>query len=187
MTWSTPTTSPAEHLQSGDASGVWQLDPATSSITFAVKHFWGLMTVKGRFGELEGTVEVSESGAIRGSLAVRAESLDTGIKKRDKHLRSAAFFHVGEHPTITFRIDDVVMVDPDLAHVTGALKAAGESQPVRFDARLETTAAGISGSDRAIVDARAVVDRTKHGMTWSPMRMAAKMATVTLHLVFARS
>jgi polyisoprenoid-binding protein YceI len=178
--------SPADLLQSGGASGTWQLDPAPSSITFAVKHFWGLMTVKGRFGEMEGTVDVSETGAARGSLTVKSESLATGIKKRDGHLRSPAFFHVGEHPMITFRIDDVVMVGPDLAQVTGALTAAGKSQPVRFDARLEATAAGPCGGDSAIVDARAVIDRTKHGMTWSPMGMAARVATVTLHLVFAR-
>lgn len=38
-------------------SGSWRLDPENSSIEFHVRHFWGLMTVKGHFDRYDGTID----------------------------------------------------------------------------------------------------------------------------------
>jgi polyisoprenoid-binding protein YceI len=38
--------------------GAWRLDPARSSVAFHVRHFYGLMTVKGEFADYEGTLIV---------------------------------------------------------------------------------------------------------------------------------
>jgi polyisoprenoid-binding protein YceI len=44
MTTST-STSPVADI----ATGAWRLDPARSSVEFHVRHFFGLITVRGRF------------------------------------------------------------------------------------------------------------------------------------------
>ena len=36
-------------LRAGTAAGGWTLDPQASSVQFAVKHFWGAVTVQGQF------------------------------------------------------------------------------------------------------------------------------------------
>jgi polyisoprenoid-binding protein YceI len=77
----------------GSAAGTRQLDPAASPVTFAARHFWGLLTVRGQFDQLDGTADVSQTGSVRGSLTVAAASGDTGNANRDQHLRSAGFFH----------------------------------------------------------------------------------------------
>ena len=74
------------------ATGSWQLDRAHSSVEFHVRHFYGLMTVKGRFERYAGTIDLSDNPAV--TLTIEADSLDTKHKKRDEHLRSKDFFDV---------------------------------------------------------------------------------------------
>ena len=86
------------------AESVWEIDPAHSTIEFAVKHMM-FTTVRGRFKEFKGTVRADETNPDRSSVEVEinASSLDSGSPDRDGHLRSADFLDVENHPTITFR------------------------------------------------------------------------------------
>jgi polyisoprenoid-binding protein YceI len=55
---STPNTLP--HQRSSQAiSGRWRLDPQRSSVEFRVKHFWGLVTVKGQFHDYHGQLDLT--------------------------------------------------------------------------------------------------------------------------------
>ena len=78
----------------------WTLDPARSSVALRSKTMWGLVTVRGWFGELAGNAEILPGGAARGRLEIGAASLDTKNAKRDRHLASADFFNAAEHPSI---------------------------------------------------------------------------------------
>ena len=102
---SDPSTDPA--TTSGGAvtplpAGEWTLDPDKSSAEFAVKHFWGLITVRGHFNAIEGELSIDPAGAVAGELRINAASVDTGNKQRDKHLRSADFFGADEHPQVVY-------------------------------------------------------------------------------------
>jgi polyisoprenoid-binding protein YceI len=147
-----------------------------------VKHFWGLITVRGHFERFEGTAVVSAEGATTASLSVDADSVQTKNARRDKHLRSADFFDAANHPTMTFAATQVDLVGDDRIHVRGELTAAGQTHPVEFDAALTASSDAATGQ----VDASFVIDRTNFGMTWSPLRMTASDVTVTVHLEFAR-
>jgi polyisoprenoid-binding protein YceI len=109
----------------------WNVDTDASSVEFAVKTFWGLGTVKGRFDRFAGTYDVGRDGAEI-ELTIDADSLDTGNRTRDKHLRSADFFHVAEHPQVRFTS---TRVRPSLngeIDVEGELEAAGKTVPLAF-------------------------------------------------------
>jgi polyisoprenoid-binding protein YceI len=84
----------------------WVVDPERSTVEFSVKHVWGLSTVSGRFARFDGTYIEGDYGASI-ELDVDAASLDTGNKRRDRHLRDIAFFHVEQHPRVRFTSDDV--------------------------------------------------------------------------------
>ena len=72
-------------------TGTWAADTAHSSIGFSVKHL-GIATVRGSFGEFEGTLEIGDdlilgflagqsrvrSGGLR-QLAARSDRLDRGF------------------------------------------------------------------------------------------------------------
>ena len=79
----------------------WSIDDCESFVEFAIKTFWGLTTVRGRFDRSDGTYEVGPSGT-KIELTIDADSLDTGNGTRDKHLRSNDFFGVDEHPHVRF-------------------------------------------------------------------------------------
>jgi polyisoprenoid-binding protein YceI len=170
-------------LQDGAAVGVWDLDPATAVLEFQVKHFWGAMNVRGRFGAVTGRVEVAASGTVSGSIEAQSASLDSGSGARDKHLRSADFFDVENHPTVQFSVASVEALGDAALRLTGDLTAAGRTQSLTFDATLSDATA-----DHFTVDGRVSVDRRAgFGMNWSPLGMASATAVLVVHATFAKS
>jgi polyisoprenoid-binding protein YceI len=179
MTESHPATA---KLHSGELQGRWVLDPAASTVEFRVRHFWGAITVRGWFDRLTGEGSVEPGGAISGQLTMDAGSLNTKNSRRDKHLRSADFFDVENHPTVVLRATGEA--DPEAVGqiaFNGTLEAAGRSEPVSFTAQAEE-----SGDNSVTLRADLVVDRTVFGMTWSPLGMAAQEATGTVVARFVR-
>jgi polyisoprenoid-binding protein YceI len=122
------------------AAGTWRLDPERSSVEFRVRHFYGLMTVKGRFRRYRGTLDLSRRPAIE--VVAEASSLDTGNARRDRHLRSADFFDAEHHPHVRF-VSEAAVLDGDVLEVRGGLHAAGHEIPLRVDAHLRPAVGGL--------------------------------------------
>jgi polyisoprenoid-binding protein YceI len=170
-------------LQPGAAVGVWELDPATCVLEFRVKHFWGAVTVRGRFGAVTGRVDVDASGTVTGSIEAQSASLESGNRQRDKHLRSADFFNVENHPTVVFKIGEVHPTDDDGVRITGDLTARARTQSITFDARLSDVTL-----DHFTVDGEVSVDRREgFGMNWSPLGIASSTAVLVVHAQFAKA
>jgi polyisoprenoid-binding protein YceI len=153
---STNTTPAAGELTSGS----WRLDSARSSVEFHVPHFYGLMTVKGRFERYQGTLDLSARPAVK--LVIDAESLNTNQKRRDKHLRSDDFFDVANHPEVRFEAD-VATLDGETLKAEGELYAAGKHIPLDVEATVTKVGEGFE------IEATALADQRALGMTWSPM------------------
>mgnify|MGYP000896080838 CR=1 FL=1 len=85
-------------------TGTWKIDPAHSNINFAIKHM-GLSTVRGRFDEFSGTIVADAANPAKSSVEVtiRTDSIDTDVKMRDDHLKTADFLDTAKYPTITFK------------------------------------------------------------------------------------
>ena len=162
--------------QTQDQLGVtrWRLDPAASNAEFQVPHFWGLVTVRGHFERLDGWLEIDESQQ-RISLTIDAASLHTGSGKRDKHLRSAAFFDTQNHPEVRFRSTSGSGAGEDRLSVEGELEVAGERLPLRLDPTIHQT------DHQLDIEATTTVDQRLLGMTWSPLGMTRTPATLTVH------
>jgi polyisoprenoid-binding protein YceI len=144
----------------GLTTGTWRLDPARSSVEFHVPHFYGLITVKGRFDRYTGTLNLS--GRPAAELVIEADSLDTKQNKRDAHLRSADFFDVANYPHVRFETDAATL-NGDKLKVRGRLHAAGKHIPLDVDATV--TPAG----DEFEIEASALADHRKLGMLGAPM------------------
>ena len=65
----------------------WNVDRTRTTVEFEVKHLWGLHTVRGRFRSFDGAYIVGPGGSEI-ELTIDAASIDTGVAKRDEHLRS---------------------------------------------------------------------------------------------------
>ncbi|MFG2353513.1 YceI family protein [Streptomyces sp. NPDC048521] len=163
-------------------TGLWQLDPAASTVQLRNKTFWGLSTVKGTFTAVRGEGEVKPDGSATGTLTLDAASLDTKNAKRDTHLRSADFFDADNHPEITFAVTGADRLDGDAVRVAGRLTVRGVTKPLSFTGRLVEV-----GVDALVLEAEFVVDRTQFGIAWNQLGMVAKSATVTTRLRFTRA
>jgi polyisoprenoid-binding protein YceI len=140
----------------------WVVDPARSTVEFRVGNWWGPTTVVGHFSRFDGSYTVGLGGrAIE--LIVEAESLETGNRRRNKHLRSSYFFDVESHPHVRFTADDVTDGDEGTLHVRGELEAAGRK------ARLLLDAAVREFGDELEVEATSLVDQRLLGMAFSPL------------------
>ena len=139
-------------------NGRWELDPKRSTVEFRVGNFWGLQTVKGRFENYHGRLDLSADPAIE--LTIDAASLDTGHRKRDKHLRSADFFDAAKTPQVRFVSESVVPQDGTLT-VRGSLFARGRSIPLELDAEVRRV-----GEELGIKAATSAPHR-ELGMTWN--------------------
>jgi polyisoprenoid-binding protein YceI len=164
-----------------DATGHWQLDPAGSSVEFHVKHFWGVITVHGRFEKLDGEATIDGDGNVSGRLTIDANSLTTRNRKRDEHLRSADFFDVKNHPTVTMTLQELAPDGESAFRAQVALKAAG--RVLLLEPRIEVAS---ETSDTVTLRSTFVVDRTAFAMTWSPLGMASREARGEVTVRFVR-
>jgi polyisoprenoid-binding protein YceI len=180
MTGST-TPGATSQLADGTVAGSWVLDPAGSTAEFRVRHFWGAITVHGTPGPMSGQATVSPDGMTTGRISFDARSLDTGHKQRDKHLRSADFFHTDEHPQAVLTVTSARPAAPDSLECQGTLDAAGHVRPVTFTAHIQEAT-----GQAVVLTAELRVDRAEFGMTWSPLHMASMAALGTVKARFAR-
>jgi polyisoprenoid-binding protein YceI len=149
----------------------WELDPAHTTIEFAVKHMM-FTTVRGRFKSFAGTVQIDERNPdnSRVDVTIDAASLDTGVADRDNHLRSADFLDVEKHPAIVFHstgIDGAHDKEGDRFRVIGDLEIRGTAISVTLDATFEGAGKDPWGKQRAGFAARTEIDRREWGLRWN--------------------
>ena len=182
MTESGQTASAAaqELLKDGQLAGSWALDAARSEIGLKSKSMWGMLAVKGVFREVTGSGTVSAAGDVTGTVTVAAASVDTKMKKRDEHLRSADFFDVASTPDITFTAEQVTPSGEGVT-VAGALTVRDRTRPVSFPARVT-----VLDGTQVDLDGELQVNRSDFGLTWNQLGMVSVHNTITVHAVFTR-
>jgi polyisoprenoid-binding protein YceI len=118
------------------AAESYTIDNGHSTVLFHTKHL-GISEAYGRFNKIsEDSALVFDADLAKSSirLVVEAESVDTGVPDRDKHLRNADFFNSKEHPEIAFE-SKKISGKPEALEVTGELTFLGVTKSVTAKAR----------------------------------------------------
>src|SRR4051812_37555386 len=77
----------------GQAADEYALDGMHTGVNFKISHL-GLSWTYGRFNDVSGSFTIDESAdKCAFSLTIKADSLDSGNKKRDEHLKAPDFFN----------------------------------------------------------------------------------------------
>ena len=144
----------------------YTVDTAHSHASFRIRH---LMTrVDGRFSGLTGTVaydpQAPQASAVE--VVIPAASIDTGVERRDDHLRSADFFEVEKYPTLSFKSVAVEAVSPTSLQVTGDLTIKDVTQRVTVPFEILGTMPYRIG-EKAGFEATFTIDRKAYGVTWN--------------------
>ena len=170
-------------LADGKLAGSWTLDGAKSSVGLRTKSVWGLVKVKGVFSQVAGEAVISAAGEATGTITVAAASIDTGMKKRDDHLRSADFFDAAKYPDISASISSVALSgDGGDASFSGTLTVRDQTRPVTINGKVSA-----QGADEITLDAEVPVNRGDYGMSFNQLNMMSKDNIITIHAVFTRA
>ncbi|MGC5568548.1 YceI family protein [Streptomyces sp. FR-108] len=151
------------------APGDWEIEPTHSSIGFTARHI-GMARVRGRFNTFAGIVRVAENveqSAMH--VVIDAGSIDTNVRTRDGHLKSADFLDVDRFPTVEFYSDRFTHRGGSRWGVTGALSLHGVTRTVTLDTEYLGVGNGTEGEVRAACRASAELRRDDFTMSWQSM------------------
>jgi polyisoprenoid-binding protein YceI len=150
-------------------SRTYRIDKAHSEAIFQVRHL--VTKVRGRFTDFEGTIDYNEGNPEQSSVnfTVQATSIDTAEPDRDKHLRTADFFDVEQHPTITFRSKRITRRGGDNFDVTGDLTMHGVTKEVVLPVAHLGKAKDPWGGERVGFEAETTLNRKDFGLNWNAM------------------
>jgi len=150
-------------------ASTWNIDPDHSSIGFKVRHLM-VSNVKGTFGKVQGVVNVDDQDVSRSHVNVTIDtaSIETGVAKRDTHLRSPEFLDVAKFPTMTFASTRVEKNGTNGLKVTGNLTLHGVTRAVVLDVEGPTGQSKDPwGNFRRGASANTTINRKDFGLTWN--------------------
>lgn len=147
----------------------WVIDPSHSEIEFKVKHLM-VTNVKGSFKEYEASIYTTSDNFMTAEIDcwIKAASIETGSADRDKHLRSADFLDVENHPQINFRADTVENVDSDGSYeLWGNLTIRGLSKKIKLDVEFGGIVKDPWGNEKAAFSIHGKINRKDWGLNWN--------------------
>jgi len=118
------------------ANETYKFDRSGSTIGFTVHQYLG--TTHGKFTRFDGRIDLDREHPEKSSVAARIDvrSVDTGIKKRDDHLRSPEFFNVARFSEITFKSHSVKQTGQQSGDILGDLTMHGVTRPITLHVKL---------------------------------------------------
>jgi polyisoprenoid-binding protein YceI len=148
-------------------TGTWTVDRAHSNVGFAVKHM-GIATVRGEFGEFDGTLEIGDDlSTAKAHGTVKAASVDTSEAQRDDHLRSPDFFDAEQHPELSFESTQIEALDNEEFRITGKLTIHGITQEIVLHADYQGTDVDPWGNQRVGLEVTGQLSRGDYGMKFN--------------------
>jgi len=155
---------------------------------FAVKHLV-VTTVKGRFRELEATLNIDEANPENSSVEAKiaVASVDTNVEARDADLRSDNFFSAQRFPYISYRSRHIERLDEKRFRLTGDLSIRGVTKEVVLYGEYEGQIDDPYGNKRASVTATTEISRKEFGIRWNQMiesggAVVGDNVKITLHI-----
>jgi polyisoprenoid-binding protein YceI len=144
----------------------YTIDRAHSEAAFQVRHI--LTKVRGTFRDFAGTINFDKAKPENSTVEfrIKATSVDTGIQKRDDHLRSPDFFDVATHPEIVFKSTKVVAKGGNKFDVTGDFTLHGVTKPIT----LPVTFLGeqkFGKGTKAGFETALTINRKDYGLAWN--------------------
>ena len=145
----------------------WVFDPGYTTVEFVIRNLW--FKVRGRFRDLEGQIVLDESDISRSSVnaTIKVDSVDTGKKRRDAHLKTAEFFDVEKFPDIQFKSTSVRRGrDRDSLELNGDLTIKDKTVPVALSVNEMDRSRSPNGEEFVYYSATTELDRSAFGINY---------------------
>lgn len=146
--------------------GSYPIDTMHSKVGFEVSHLV-IASVSGTFKTYAGQIEVAEKFTDSKVTAdIDVKSIDTGVEKRDDHLRSADFFDVAKNAKMAFK-STAIKGTQEKFEMTGDLTIKGITKKVTFDGKFLGTVIDGYGNQKIAFNASAKIKRQDFGLKWN--------------------
>jgi polyisoprenoid-binding protein YceI len=151
------------------AASTWTIDPDHSNVQFKIRHQM-IANVIGGFGKVKGVITFDEKDMSQSAVDVTIgiDSINTGVAKRDEHLKSAEFFDAAKYPTMTFVSRKVTSSGKGQMEILGILTIRGISREVVLDVQGPTPEIkDPMGNARRGASATTKINRMDFGIAWN--------------------
>ncbi len=144
-----------------------KIDDSHTSVGFSVKHLM-ITNVKGEFKIFKGNLDFDHKNkTFKGfNAVVQTESIDTGIEKRDKHLRSKDFFLTAKYPEMAFVMKSF-QKDDDEGKMIGNLTIKGITKNITFNVEDIGTIKDFKGINRVGFTLKGKINRHDFDLKWN--------------------
>lgn len=143
------------------------LDDVHSNVGFSVKHLM-ITNVKGEFKKFSADIDFDYKtktfNVFKGE--VQTQSVDTGIEKRDNHLRSADFFLTEKFPKMTFVMKSY-KGEGEEGKMLGDLTIRGVTKTVTFNVEDLGIIKDFEGNNRVGFTLKGKINRQDYGLKWN--------------------
>lgn len=150
------------------ATQKWISDPTHSELQFKVKHLM-ISKVTGSFNDFTVQAETDSEDFHNAAVSAKVQmnSIVTGQKDRDNHLKSADFFDVEANPTMEFSSSRLEKKDDDEYVLHGDLTIKGITKPVQLKLEFGGTAVDPWGNTKAAFSIDGKISRKDWGLTYN--------------------
>jgi len=143
------------------------IDKGHTDVGFSVKHLM-ITNVKGNFKDYNGALDFDYKSKTFNSLeaTIKSASIDTGIEKRDNHLRSDDFFASEKYPEIKFKMKSYKS-DGDEGVMVGDLTMRGITKEVKLEVEDLGIVKDFQGNNRVGFTLKGKVNRMDYNLKWN--------------------
>jgi len=159
----------------GHAADTYKVDPLHTSVSFSVRHL-GINSVKGKFKEFQGVLVLEGDSLKEASGTIQVQSVDTGVEKRDNHLRTADFFDAAKYPTITFKTKRVEKGGSGQPVLIADFTMRGVTKELRLPAKMSKPTKDPWGGVRVGLEAKTKLNRKDYGINYHEVLETGAMA-----------
>lgn len=146
--------------------GKFIIDSMHSKIGFEIPHLV-ISTVEGQFKQFAGTIVTDKQiGKSTVEFSADINSIDTGVTKRDDHLKSPDFFDATKFPKMTF-MSSKVSASGNAITLAGLLTIKDKSKAVVINAKYLGTVKDGYGQEKIAFRGSTKINRKDFGLTWN--------------------
>ena len=148
-------------------AGTYNVDASHTNVGFTVKHMM-ITNVNGNFATYDANIDFDPATKTfkTFSATVETNSINTGIEKRDDHLRSEDFFASEKFPKMTFEMTSY-KADGDDGEMKGNLTIRGITKPVTLKVEDIGTIKDFKNQNRVGFSLKGKINRMDYDLKWN--------------------
>ena len=148
-------------------AAIYDVDASHTNVGFTVKHMM-ITNVNGNFDTYDANIDFDPATKTFKifSATVETNSINTGIEKRDDHLRSEDFFASEKFPKMTFEMTSY-KADGDDGEMKGNLTIRGITKPVTLKVEDIGTIKDFKNQNRVGFSLKGKINRMDYDLKWN--------------------